>query len=212
MNGFKVFKYYTAIRLHFTDSKFNVFVNKGHLRGSVDKFNSRNDRFLFEKVARMHPTDKECIQFIAANFMYDNPEVVYELPTAEANYKEYVRRRQSMTRVFTEDLHTIATSGARYDQGEFSGQKIPDVVQLYLARRITLETMVILDSMDSIVSKMRRGNHISLLLGDDLRRVEKSAGFVKYDSYKVMGPYQNFLEDIQGSTNGQDLPSLAEQI
>lgn len=209
MNGFKVFKYYTAIRLHFTDNKFNVFANKGHLRGSFDKFNHRNDRMLFEKVARMHTNDKECIQFLASNFMYDHPDVVYDLAIAEDNYKEYIRRRQSMTKIFADDLDRIVHSGARYTTDEFSGFKIPDIVQLYMAKKITLETMVILDTMDDFVTKMKRGNHISLLLGDELRKIEKSRGFVKYDSYKIMNPYQSFIEEMQGITNGQDVPATA---
>lgn len=209
MNGFKVFKYYTAIRLHFTDSKFNVFTNKGHLRGSLDKFNCRNDRMLFEKIARNHPTDRECIQFIACNFMYDHSDVVYDLALAEDNFKEYNRRRQSMTKVFSDDLDKIANSGARYDPDEFSGFKIPDILQLYMAKKITIETMVILDSLDAIVDKLKERSHVSLLLADDLRRIEKSRGFVKFDSYKIINPYLNFLEEAQGTTNGQDISSTA---
>lgn len=212
MNGFQVFKYYTAVRLHFTNSTFNVFVNRGHIKGSVDRFNNRNDRLLFEKVARMFPNDKDCIQFLAANFMYGNPEFIYELPTAEVNYKEYIRRRQSITKIFSDDLDTIARQGARYGDDEFTGQKIPDVLQLYLAKRITLETVVILDTLDDIVSRLRRGTHVSLLLGDDLRKIEKSRGFVKYDSYKIMSPYHNFIEEIQGNLNGQDISSTAAQV
>lgn len=167
---------------------------------------------LFEKVARMHSNDKECIQFLAANFMYGNPEVIYELATAEMNYKEYIRRRQSITRIFSEDLEVICRSGARYAHDEFSGQKIPDVIQLYLAKRITLETMVILDTLDNIVDKVKRGTHMSLLLGDDIRKIEKSKGFVKFDSYKIASPYQSFIEDIQGNLNGQDISSTTAQV
>ena len=203
MDGYKTFKYYTAIKLHFTDPKFNVFVNRGRVKGSADRFNARNDRMLFERLGRQFSTDKECIQYIAANFMYGNPEVVYNPHEGLANYQEYIRRKQSMTKIFEDDLHKIINTGARYDQDEFSGLKIPDVVQLLLAQRITIETVVILDTLDGIVDKLKRGNHISLLLADELRRIEKSKGFVKFDSSKVMGPYLEFLEE----THGQDIPS-----
>jgi hypothetical protein len=203
VDGFKTFKYYTAIKLHFTDAKFNVFTNKGRVRGSVDRFNARNDRMLFERLGRQFSTDKECIQYIAANFMYGNPEVVYNPNEGLTNYQEYLRRKQSMTKIFQDDLHKIINTGARYDQDEFSGFKIPDVVQLLLAQKITIETVVILDTLDAIVDKLKQGNHISLLLADDLRRIEKSRGFVKFDSSKVMGPYLEFLEE----THGQDIPS-----
>lgn len=212
MDGFKTFKYYTAIKLHFTDPKFNVFVNRGRVKGSADRFNARNDRMLFERLGRQFSTDKECIQYIAANFMYGNPEVVYNALDGMANYQEYLRRKQSITKVFEDDLHKIVNSGARYAHDEFSGMKIPDVIQLLLAKKITLETVVILDTKDAIVEKLKQGSHVSLLLADDLRRIEKSRGFVKFDPYKVMDPYLNFLEETQGNTNGQDIPSTTTQV
>lgn len=207
MNGFKAFKYYTAIKLHFTNDKFDVFTNRGHIKGSVDTFQRRNDRMLFEKIARTYSTDKQCIQFIASNFMYDHPDLVYDLTTADQHYREYIRRKQSITKLFTDDLDIIVRSGAEYDQYEFVGHKIPDVIQLYMAKKITLETMVILNTLDGFVDKMKQSSQMSLMLENDLRRIRKSAGFVKFDSYRVMGPYQSFLEEIQGHTYGQDVSS-----
>lgn len=195
MDGFKVFKYYTAIKLHFTSEKFNVFVNKGHVKGTYSTFAMRNDHMLFEKLARQFETDREAIQYLACNFMYGNTNVVYEPDLAMRCYKEYLRRRQSMTRVFTDDLDTIIKSGAKYN--DFGGHKIPDVLQLLLSCKITLETVVILDDLSSITSKLRQGTHIPLILGGDLLRIEKAKGFVKYDPAKIMAPYSQFLEDIK---------------
>lgn len=199
MDGFRAFKYYTALKLHFTSPKFNVFVNRGHVKGSYQKFLLRNDFSLFERLAKQYPVDKDYIQYIASNFMYGNPNVIYQSEEGVANYKEFIRRRQSMTRVFTDDLDTIVQSGAQYTLG---GSKIPDVLQLYLSNRITIETMVILEQLDGILGKLRENSQISLLLDQDLLRIEKSQGFVKYDSYKIMSPYLSFLEEIQGTTNG----------
>lgn len=201
MNGFKAFKYYTAIKLHFATTKFNVFVNKGHVKGTYSRFLMRNDHLIFEKMAKMFDTDKELIQYIASNFMYGNAQVVYDSTQAMANYKEYLRRKQSMTKIFTDDLATIIKSKSRYN--DFSGHKIPDVIQLFLANKITLETLVILDDLDSIVEQLQKGTHIPLILGDDLLRIQKSKGFVKYSAYKIITPYQEFLEEVK--ENEQDL-------
>lgn len=199
MNGFTAFKYYTAIKLHFTSPKFNVFVNRGRVRGSHQKFLMRNDYLLFEKLARQYPNDKDCIQYIASNFMYGNANVVYEQDEGVVNYKEYLRRKQSITRVFANDLDTILKEGAQLN---FSGSTIPDILQLYMSKRITIETLVILNDLHDIMTMMKENQHLQLILGDELLRIEKSKGFVKYDSYKVMQPYQSFLEELQGTTNG----------
>jgi hypothetical protein len=202
VDGFTAFKYYTALKLHFTSEKFDVFVNRGRVKGSYATFASRNDRLLFEKIARMFPTDKQCIQFIAANFMYGNANVVYNIEQSLENFRTFERRKQAITRVFTDDIDTIINSGAQYD---FSGHKIPDIIQLYIANRITLETVVILNDLDSIVDNAKQSSHMSLLLGDELLRIEKSKRFVKYDRSKIIGQYQRFIEEVKGTENGQDL-------
>jgi len=195
MDGFKAFKYYTALKLHFSSPKFNVFVNKGRVKGSHTTFLLRNDSGLFERLAKMFSTDKELIQYIASNFMYGNPNMVYDASEGMDNYKEYQRRKQSITRIFQDDLSTIMNSGSKYQ--DFSGHKIPDVIQLYLSKKITLETLVILDDLDGIVEQLRKGTHIPLILGEELLKIEKSKGFVKYSAYKVITPYTEFYEEMK---------------
>jgi hypothetical protein len=69
MDGFKAFKYYIAIKLHFTKDSFDVFKNRGSVKGTREAFNARNDRYVFEKLARKFPVDKELIQYYVANFV-----------------------------------------------------------------------------------------------------------------------------------------------
>jgi len=193
MNGFKAFKYYAAIKLHFSQQSFDVFANRGKLKGSYEKFLMRHDHKLFDQLARQFD-EKEYIRYLAANFMYGNDNVVYSAPDAMANYKEFLRRRQSITRIFQNDLEVIKNSGAKYD---FSGLKIPDVLQLLLANKITIETVVILDDLDNIVTKMKQNQQLNLLLGDELRRIEKSRKFIKFDRNKIMEPYVEFRKEVQ---------------
>jgi hypothetical protein len=196
MDGFKTFKYYTAIKLHFTKPKFDVFQNRGRVKGTLQTFLARNDHYLFEKLGRQFTADKDMIQFIASNFMYGNPEFVYDSSGAMENYTEFLRRRQSITRIFTDDLDTIIKSGAQY---YFSGQDIPDVLKLLMSKEITLETVVILNTLDDIVSKMKQSTQVQLMLGDELQKIEKSTGFVKFDSHKIAGPYEEFMAEINNS-------------
>lgn len=198
MDGFRAFKYYMALKLHFTDPKFDVFVNRGRVRGTLQRFQMRNDRLLFEKLAKQFPIDKEYIQYIASNLMYDNPDVVYQSDEGMANYKEFLRRRQSITRVFQDDLDTIVKSGAQY---KIVDDNIPDVIQLLISKKITIETTVILNQLDDFIGKIE-SNHVHLMFGNLIMRIVKSTKFVKYNSYKVMDHYQNFIEEVKGTTNG----------
>lgn len=189
MDGFRAYRYYMALKLHFTQPKFDVFVNRGHVKGSYERFLSRNDHLIFDRLARQF-SDRDFIQYVAANFMYGHDDMIYDTTDSMGNYKEYLRRKQSITRVFSEDVQMIMDSGAQYD---FSGNKIPDVLQLMMAKRITLETVVILNDIDHFVDKLKQST-IALLLGDELLRIEKSKGFVKYVPEKIM-PIYNELKN-----------------
>lgn len=193
MDGFKAFKYFTAMRLHFTNPTFNVFENRGRVKGSFSAFMNRNDRLLFDRLARKYD-DKEFIKFCAANFMYGHGEMIYESQQAENNYKEFQKRKQAITKVFSDDCHRILNSKAKYT---IVDTDIPDVLKLFLGSKITIETMVILNNMDGIVEKYRKNNQLVTMFGPELLRIEKSTGFVKYDTYKIMNVYMQFLEDVK---------------
>lgn len=209
MKAFKYFKYYTALRLHFTQSKFDVFKNKGRMKGSYESFLMRNDFKLFEKLSNQFSTDKEFIQYIASNFMYGNFNVIYNQDDGIENYKEYIKRKQSITRVFTNDLDTIINTNSKYN---FTSSQIPDIIQLLMSNRITIETMVILNGLDDIVNKMRKNNQLTLLLNEVLLRIEKSKNFVKYDSYKIMNAYQSFLEEIESTQDSKSSNNCLEMV
>lgn len=198
MDGYRAYKYYASIKLHFTSRKYDVFKMKGRLNYSRDRFVQRNDRYLFEKLGARFTQDKDYVHYIASNFMYGHPNVIYDMQQGDVCYKEFIRRRQSITKLFQDDLSTIVSNGSY----NFGGQGVPDVVQLWLSGKIMLETLVILDDMDGWIDRVMLNDHICLILGDDLLRLKKSKGFVKYDSVKVMNPYITFLEDIKEETHG----------
>ena len=88
MDGFKAYKYYMAVKLHFTSKKYNVFETRGHVKGTRDAFNSRNDRYIFEKLAQKYADDKEIIQFFVSNFAYGNDTAIYAGQEAEDLFLE----------------------------------------------------------------------------------------------------------------------------
>lgn len=186
MNGFKVFKLYTAIKLHFTDAKFDVFKNRGNVRGTYDTFAQRNDKMLFEKLAMRVPNERDIIKFIASNFMYGNPNFIYS-DDGEKCYMEYNRRRQAITRVFENDLQTVEKLDPTY------------LIQMYLRNKVTLETMVILNEFEGTIEKLKSTVHLNLMFGDELLVLEKSKKFIHYDLERVGKVYHQFVSDEQPS-------------
>lgn len=200
MDGFKAYRYYTAIRLHFTSAKFDVFQNKGRVKCSLEKFQQRNDHYIFEKLGRKF-NDKEFIQYCASNFMYGNSDVIYNNEESDTNYLEYIKRKQSITKVFSDDLNTLLLNTWQVQQNpfKFSGSNLPTIIQLYISKRITIETIRILDDIEPFIDNLKENSNVKLLWSDEILRIEKSKGFVKYNKEKILPIYNDtFKEELTG--------------
>jgi hypothetical protein len=202
MDGFKAYKYYIAIKLHFTKDSFDVFKNRGSIKGTREAFNARNDRYIFEKLARKFSVDRDIIQYYVANFAYGNENVVYDISEAEENLLEWNKRKQSITKIFADDLNKILMDAYKRKIKEssiinFTLNQYPSILNLYLGKHIGIETLRILDDYDNLLEQWKQNTSMVLLWENEIRRVEKSKGFVKYDSDRVLSTYQSFKEEIK---------------
>ena len=199
MDGYKVWKLYMAVKLHFTTNSYNVFNNRGHVKGARDTFYNRNDRFIFEKLARKFPTERDVIQYFVANFAYGNNEVVYEPGEGDRNLTTWNKRKESVSQVFENDLHAICLHLEKEGLSEShlyekSGSDFPELFKLYLGGYITIETMVILDSYVNYIARIP--SQLNLLLGEESRRIDKCKGFVKFNNERLLRVYENFKQEI----------------
>ncbi len=184
MDGFKAYRYYLAIKLHFTTDKFNVFENRGNVKGTREAFNARNDRYIFEKLALKRSNDKEIIQFFVANFAYGKDTSIYEGKEAEDNYIEWMKRKQSVTKVFIDDLaailHLVETEKLKHSAiFEFTENEYPITLKMFIGGKITIESLRILDDFTDIIEKWKIHPSVKYIWDDELRRVTKLTGFVK---------------------------------
>jgi hypothetical protein len=204
MDGYKAYRFYLAIKLHFSSDKFNVFENHGHVKYPKQKFELRNDKYIFEKLARKFATDREYIRFLAANFMYGNSDVVYSGSEANDNYLQYIKRKESITKIFKDDVFTIINV-IETEKINCTLNQLPFIISLYLSNRITLETLRIIDDRLQIIYNLKMQNQVLYSMFEDaLRVVDKSRGFVKYDSMKTDPIIDNLVEELSALKNESD--------
>lgn len=196
MDGFKAYKYFMAVKLHFTTEKYDVFEMNGRVSGSRVAFERRNDRGLFEKLARKFPTDQELIQFLVANFAYGHQNVVYS-HDSDTYFQVWNKRKESRTRTFNVDLDSILnhleTNNISPDALYSVDSGMPELLNMYLGGFITLETMVILQDFDDYLSKWEP---LIMLWHDHFLIIRKAKRFVKYDENRLKLIYQDFKENI----------------
>lgn len=200
MDGFKAYKYYMAVKLHFTSKKYNVFETRGNVKGTREAFNSRNDRYIFEKLGQKYD-DREIIQFFVSNFAYGNDTAIYGNSEAEDLYFEWQKRKQAITKTFIDDLanimnmcdvHKFSTDGIF----KSSNGDLPVLTSMFLSGKITIETLRMIDDIEPFVDSWENDPMIKIVLGDKLLRIEKLKGFVKYDSDKITKVFNHFKEEL----------------
>lgn len=201
MDGFKAYRYYLALKLHFTSEKFNVFENRGNVKGSREAFNVRNDRYIFEKLARKFNNDRDIIQFFVANFAYGNESAIYAGQEADDNLNEWNRRKQSITKIFIDDLASLLTyveinklpTSSIFD---FNFSEYPAALKLFLGGKISIETLVIINELDHIVEHWLDNPIVQHIWSNELLRIKKLIGFVKYDKEKLRKIFTHFVEEL----------------
>lgn len=201
MDGFKAYRYYLALKLHFTSEKFNVFENRGNVKGSREAFEARNDRYIFEKLARKFGNDRDIIQFFVSNFAYGNESAIYAGQEADDNLAEWNRRKQSITKIFIDDLASLLTyveinklpTSSIFD---FNFNEYPAALKLFLGGKISIETLVIVNELDHIVEHWLDNSSVQHIWSNELLRIKKLIGFVKYDKEKLRKIFTHFVEEL----------------
>jgi hypothetical protein len=201
MDGYKAYRYYLAIKLHFTTDKFDVFQNRGNVKGTREAFNARNDRYIFEKLAQKHSDDKEIIQFFVSNFAFGNDTAIYAGQEAEDNFMQWNKRKQSITKIFVDDLATllthIETNRLKHSAiFEFTENEYPVALKMFVGGKIAIETLRIIDDFSGIIEKWNQNLSVKYIWDNEMRRIKKLTGFVKYDKIKIEKIFSAFKEEL----------------
>ena len=203
ISGFKAYQYYQATKLHFTTDSYNVFETKGRVKGSQSAFDRRKDKYVFEKIAKKFNKDKDIIQFYVANFAYDNNQFLYSLDKSNESYKKWRRIKESITKVFVDDLAKILKIIEDNDENSLDDltktrqYENPILLQLYLEKEINIETLRIIDDLYPYLNKWEEKESLARIWENDIRIIKKLNGFVIYNQEKMQKVWNTFVEELK---------------
>ena len=164
---------YCAMKAHFDKSDYDFIKYNGKSKVSWDSFYNRNDRIFFVKLTRKHKSKQDIQDYLLANFLIHPKGWVGKFD--ENNYTEWKKKIQSLTYTFKSEIEPIMDKNLV----AVSKNKHPKLLKEYLGKRVSLETLVILDN---ILSFHKEWN---TKLVDD---------YVWKDVYKLMNDYKSFLK------------------
>ena len=148
---FETYQTYLSMKSHFTNSKYDFFKYGGKSRATMSSFNKRKDKYWFEKTSRKY-SDKEIVDFLLSNFINaTNPQNLWIgeiINSGERTYAEWMKRQQSLTYLFKEQLNELLSEN-NLDEVFNCSKGHPPLLKKYLGGEISLETLTILEKVFS---------------------------------------------------------------
>lgn len=108
MTAFETYCLWNALHLHFQSDSYNFFLYNGKTKVSQKSFDNNYNKAVFYKLSRKFTGD-QLMDYFLANLLYEEKVNEHMLPTPEfeLNFKQYIKRKQSLFNVFANDIQRL---------------------------------------------------------------------------------------------------------
>ena len=188
MEPFDSYKLYNALKLHFETDAYDAIKYNFSTTVTANSFFKRRDKYFFAKLAKTYENNLK--HFYVSQFINDVKYVGDMMdPTAKRYYVEYKKTHEALSHVFQKDINTLSDND--FDTLlESKNNQVPRVIQKWMEEDITLETLVILNSLTGFVKKEGKNIAETIIWPDISRKIHKYSPFVRVDKKK----YSNILK------------------
>lgn len=188
MEPYDVYRYYLALRLHFTTDQYDVIKQQGRVRASKQAFFKRKDLLAIRRVAEQY-SDKEIVNFLVANFVSgDRWGGVFDTEAKE-RFTSWKKRIESLTYTFEKEISKIALVCEK-NQIEFqrclqpTKNQHPYIIKMYLRGDVSVETLVILEKLNPYIDSLDLALKDDLVWPDLSRIIKKYTPFLPVEKEK----------------------------
>ena len=180
MEAFDAYRMYLGLKLHFT-TDYDYTRYSGKTSATKSSFLKRKDRNFFAKVARKYGESTQ--DYFVSNFVCSPKGWLGDFNAT--NYNDWMKYKQSLTYNFTNEMSFLFSQVSEFDE-IFSCQKgkHPVLLKNYLAKRISLQSMVILQGLVGYVKQFDKELKDDLVWPDNRRLIVKYGAFLSYDKEK----------------------------
>ena len=181
MDAFQAYRYYLALKLHFTTDSYDVVKHKGRIRASRDSFMKHEP--MYKRIVKQY-ADDEVVNFLVSNFVSgDRWGGVFD---ADSNntYLSWKKRMESLAYTFKADMQRILTelNLTSFDEAtifQVTKNQHPYIIRAYMSKTIAIETLVILNKLFGFCDKFDKDIEETLVWPDIARLIRKYSPFVK---------------------------------
>ncbi len=149
MESIEVYQTYLAFKNHFSKETYDFFKYHGKVSASQAGFNKRKDKYFFERMSRKR-SDSEVRNFFLANFSQSSdPSKLWIgeiIKTGEVIYKSWFDKQKTLTNTFRAESEVFLSHNFN-NIFKIKGSSHPGILKKHIQGAISIETMVILDSI-----------------------------------------------------------------
>jgi len=186
MTGEETYQNYCALKAHFNSESFN-FLKYGKTK--YYNWDRRRDKPFFEFIANKLPSS-EIVPFFVANFIRNNDIWIGEISYREGYdvYLKWKGRVESLSYTFTEDMKNIkeflSDRNLKFISLFDINNNHPIIFRFLLSDMITIETFVIMNSIQNYFNLFTKKLYDDLLWEKWCMICTKYDYFLKYDMNK----------------------------
>ena len=179
MTPYEAYRSFHALKMHFT-SNYDYVKYNGKIKADVHSFDQRKDKYQYYRLSKK----KDPFNFLIANFVDGDLKWIGDVfdDKSEEAYNSWLKRQQSLTYIFTQDLEKLCT--LFNDNFIVVNGQHPLLLKMYFRREITIETMIILDDILGIFKYWNKNIEDGVLWPSIYKKCMKYKPFFHYDSFK----------------------------
>ena len=177
MQPIDVYLMYCAMKAHFGKTNYNFIKYGGKSRVSRNSFFKRKDRYFFVKLSKKYKTENEIRNYFVANFMMEQRGYVANFN--DENYEKWQNRQNNFHDIFTNEIQPMIQDFNSLF--EIKKSEHPKLMKEYLGKRISLETLIILDELVEYSKKWNEHLKDDLLWPDLKKLMNNYKWFLTFD-------------------------------
>ncbi len=185
-SGFIAYRDYLAIKRHFTSS-YDYFKYNGKVNVSQDSFVCRRDAYQFQRLSKKRDYKNLILSNIVINPKLWVGGLLEE--SAIETYLAWKKKTDSITRHVEDDLSKL-DDDFKANFISTSGQ-YPQVIDLYLRKEISLETVTILAKLTNSFVYWNKTVVDKVVFPDIINRIDKYHPFLIYSTDTIKKVVKN---------------------
>ena len=143
MEPIDVYLMYCAMKAHFGKGDYDYIKYNGKTRISRKSFWKRKDRYFFVKISKKYSNSKVIQNWFLANFIQDKRGYIVNFNNE--TYESWKNRHENFLDEFAMEMRPLVHNfEPLFEQKDYEH---PKLLKEYLGKRVSIETMIILDEL-----------------------------------------------------------------